>query len=145
MQNGEKTRVPKIKITSDIYKSMSFFVLIYGLITLLFYLFSLLSPLFLNVSPVFSGYSSFSKPAFIFLIILLLLLYLTVFVDGVLLLKLSAYSITIYFFVLIVYYSVNIWVTGDVEVLFLSVEILYGLVLSCLKKKLLRDREKNNK
>lgn len=145
MQNGEKTRVPKIKITSVIYKSMSFFVLVYGLITLLFYLFSLLSPLFLNVSPVFSGYSSFSKPAFIFLIILLLLLYLTVFVDGVLLLKLSAYSITIYFFVLIVYYSVNIWVTGDVEVLFLSVEILYGLVLSCLKKKLLRDREKNNK
>ncbi len=139
MQKEEQTSTKRLRITVTVYKIMAYFVFVYGLISVLFYLFALLSPVFSDISPVFLGYSSFSKSAFVFLMILFLFMYMTVFIDGILLIKLSAYAVTIYFFVLIVYYSINIWVTGSIDFISLSIEVLYGMILSYLKKKIIRN------
>ncbi len=123
-------------IISYFYKILSFFVIVYGVIGMLFYLFTLFFLLFLGKSPAISGYNSFHYDAFVFLLIVFLLLYIGVMVVGVLLLKLHSNAITGYFLILLMYYSINIWITGSINFLFLFLLIIYGFLLLFFYKKI---------
>lgn len=118
-----------------IYKVLVFFMVIYGLMGSVFYMSTLIFPAFFSGVEAVLGYNSFKPGAFIFLLIVHSAIYLALFFDGVLFLKKSSYAVSGYFFILLIYYSVKIWVTGSLNIIFLLIATLYGLLLLFLLKK----------
>ncbi len=134
----ERTHL-KRRSFATLYKVLAFFMMIYGLIGSIFYMSTLLFPAFFNGVKVVLGYNSFKPDALIFLLVVQSAIYFSIFVDGVLFLKKSSYAVSGYFFILLVYYSVRIWVTGSLNILYLFITIGYGLLLLFFFKKISGD------
>ena len=126
--NNEKTKI-RGKSTHVIYRLLAVFIIVYGLVGFVFYLIALISPVFTSHYPTFLGYNSFKPEALIFMLVLLLFLYGSIVVDGILFLLFSSFALRGYFFILLIYYSVSIWITGTIDIISFFAELIVGFLL----------------
>ncbi len=118
-----------------IYRSLSVFLMIYGLLGFIFYLSILFFPAFKGNIIATTGYNTFNEPAFLFILSLLLLLHSLLIIDGIFLLQSRPYAVSLYFGLLLFLFSAHFWILGGIDLIMLLLGISCGIVLLyCFKK-----------